>query len=76
MEVYNQSSINNTGTAQALIIVEGVCGSLGCLFILTTLIHLIFFEKIRSTYSLVQSQVSESTSFYTIGLNTLNKYGH
>ena len=64
MESYNESSSNDSisekysETAQALIIVEGACGGLGSLLILITLIHLIFFEKLKSTYLLVQSQVS------------------
>ena len=64
MESYNESSSNDSiseeysETAQALIIVEGVCGGLGSLLILITLFHLIFFEKLKSTYLLVQSQVS------------------
>ena len=64
MESYSDSISNDSiseeysETAQALIIVEGVCGGLGSLLILITLFHLIFFEKLKSTYLLVQSQVS------------------
>ena len=64
MGSYHESSSNDSiseeysETAQALIIVEGVCGGLGSLLILITLFHLIFFEKLKTTYLLVQSQVS------------------
>jgi hypothetical protein len=68
MESYNESSSNHSisekysETAQALIIVEGACGGLGSLLILITLFHLIFFEKLKSTYLLVQSQVCTYSS--------------
>ena len=55
-------STNNTTTSASieqltLIIVEGSCGCIGAILILVTLIHLIVFDKLKTTYLLVQSQV-------------------
>ena len=64
LTIYNQDSNPNISILQrydeteiAVIIVEGVCIGLGSLMILVTLLHLLIFEKLKTTYLMVQAQV-------------------
>ena len=49
----------------AVVIVEGACIGLGSLMILVTLIHLLIYEKLKTTYLLVQSQVRNISAKYS-----------